>query len=338
MTSFVVSVVIPAFNAERFLRKAAESALALEDVKEVVVVDDGSTDGTREVCELLQQRSQKVKVYQHSEKRNRGPSETRNLGIERATCDYIAFLDADDYYLPNRFDEDKRIFRQRPNIDGVYGAVKAAFLTPGARKRFRKSKMPELTTVRGEPSPEELLYVLLGDHPNCSGHIHLDALTVRRSIFRRCGLFDKDLELGQDTDIIIRMATTSQLVPGSTDTPVAVRGVHDSNRVTNRRKQDRSWWFLFTKLRHWGGANGMPERAQSVLKRKALIRYPYSHAFLERLRFLLSLGKEHPELRNDPNAHYRIALGVFRSRILGGAYIRARKLMTVISSTQGNRS
>lgn len=338
MTSIDISVVIPAYNAEQYLAQAIRSAVTLDEVKEVVIVDDGSKDRTCEICRSLEQESAKVRFHQHPNCDNQGPSATRNRGIAMTTSDFIAFLDADDYYLPNRFDVEKRLFAENPDIDGVYGAVQSAFLTSTGKKRFERSKMAELTTVTGNPDPDDLLYVLLGDHPSCSGHIHLDALTVRSRIFERCGLFDKDLELGQDTDIIIRMAASGRLVAGSTEAPVAMRGIHDSNRVTNQRKKTRSWWFLFTKLSRWGEANGMPERAKAILRRKALIRYPYSHRLIDRFRFLLSLGKVHPELRNDPNAYYRIALGVFRSRILGSAYIKAEKALEAILLRQGKRS
>lgn len=337
MSAIDVSVVIPAYNAEEYLEKAVRSAVMIDVVKELVIVDDGSTDRTWEICCSLKKKYDNVKIHRHPNNDNRGPSATRNLGIAMANHEFIAFLDADDYYLPNRFDAEKSLFAENPRTDGVYGAVQASFLTAKGKKRFERSKMPPLTTIKGGPDPAELLYVLLGDHPTCAGHIHLDALTVRSRIFERCGLFDEDLELGQDTDIIIRMAATGYLVAGSINEPVAMRGVHDRNRVTNQRKKTRSWWFLFSKLLAWGEVNGMSERALAILRRKALTRYPYSHGLFERFGFLLCLAKAHPDLRYDRDAYYRIVLGVFRSRILGSAYIKAEKLFSIISFNQGSR-
>ena len=102
-----ISVIIPVYNASAFLKKAVESAIQFEEVKEIILVEDGSTDHSLEVCEILENEFGAVKLFQHPDKGNHGAGATRNLGLEKATGDFIAFLDADDYYLPNRFEMEK---------------------------------------------------------------------------------------------------------------------------------------------------------------------------------------------------------------------------------------
>jgi succinoglycan biosynthesis protein ExoO len=96
-----VSVVIPAFNVERYLRAALDSALSqtVEDV-EVVVVDDGSTDGTVEVARS--HGDTRVRVFQNES--NQGPAGTRNAAIEKARGAWVAVLDADDWWTPDRLE------------------------------------------------------------------------------------------------------------------------------------------------------------------------------------------------------------------------------------------
>jgi glycosyltransferase involved in cell wall biosynthesis len=92
-----LSAVIPAYNAEAWLGQAIESALAQEEVAlEVVVVDDGSTDGTAEVLATFGDRIRLVRQA------NRGLPAARNAGIAAARGDLVAFLDADDTWEPSK--------------------------------------------------------------------------------------------------------------------------------------------------------------------------------------------------------------------------------------------
>lgn len=101
-----VSVIIPAFNAESFLERAVRSVwsqtLAAERI-ELLVIDDGSRDKTRSLCEELAHMSPvRMRILQHAGSCNRGVSATRQLGCRESTGEYIALLDADDVYLPDR--------------------------------------------------------------------------------------------------------------------------------------------------------------------------------------------------------------------------------------------
>src|ERR1700722_11062092 len=92
-----VSCVIPVFNGERFLAEAIESVLAQSyETSEIIVVDDGSTDGTKTVAARFDQRVAYV------EQSNAGPASARNHGIQRASGDFIAFLDSDDLWHPEK--------------------------------------------------------------------------------------------------------------------------------------------------------------------------------------------------------------------------------------------
>jgi glycosyltransferase involved in cell wall biosynthesis len=103
-----VSVIIPAYNAEAFLERAVRSVWAQTypaDRIEILVGDDGSTDGTRALAGQLQAASPiRIRVLSHDGGRNRGVSATRQLAATEATGEFIALLDADDVFLPERLD------------------------------------------------------------------------------------------------------------------------------------------------------------------------------------------------------------------------------------------
>ena len=106
-----VSVVIPAYNAEAFVGDAIDSVLAqtFHDF-EIIVVDDGSADGTRRVVTAYGDR---VRFYQQEQA---GASRARNRGIEEAHGEFIAFLDADDLWLPTKLEKQVQAFRNDPSL------------------------------------------------------------------------------------------------------------------------------------------------------------------------------------------------------------------------------
>src|SRR5690242_5053753 len=99
MERATVSVIIPAYNSERYIADALRSVLAQTYMpQEIIVVDDGSSDGTARALDPF--RSTIRYIYQ----KNRGEPAARNTGMREAKGDYIAFLDADDLWLPEKLD------------------------------------------------------------------------------------------------------------------------------------------------------------------------------------------------------------------------------------------
>ena len=131
-----VSVITPVYNAEKFLRQAVFSALALEEVGEIILIEDNSPDGALKVCQELEAEHERVKLFRHPNGENRGASASRNLGIKVANCEYISFLDADDFFAPDRFSHTKKIFSEKPGADGVYEAIGIFKETPDKYKLY----------------------------------------------------------------------------------------------------------------------------------------------------------------------------------------------------------
>lgn len=121
----LVSVVIIFLNAEQFFAEAIESVFAQAyDNWELLLVDDGSTDKSTEIAlRYAEQYPQKVRYLEHEQHRNLGMSATRNLGVRNAKGEYIAFLDADDIWLPQKLEQQVAILKAQPEAGMVYGAT-----------------------------------------------------------------------------------------------------------------------------------------------------------------------------------------------------------------------
>ena len=93
-----ISVIIPVYNTEKYLKRCIESVL-VQTFKEyeVILINDGSTDKSRDICNEYANNFENIKVIN---KLNGGPSDTRNVGIKNSNCEYIYFLDSDDYIIP----------------------------------------------------------------------------------------------------------------------------------------------------------------------------------------------------------------------------------------------
>ncbi|KMQ72127.1 glycosyltransferase family 2 protein [Chryseobacterium koreense] len=249
-----ISVIIPVYNAEKYVAQAVESALQFQEVSEVILVEDQSPDNALEVCEKLVEQFERVKLFQHPDKGNHGAGESRNVGMRNATGDFIAFLDADDFYLPNRFDAEKTVF-QNPHADGVYGAIGVHYWSEKAKEQFYHIYQEKLATVYETHPPEDVFPGLIGMRGSF-GLFSIDALTIRKSALEKMDLLMKtDLKLHQDTDFLMRLAFYTNLYPGILDQPVAVRGVHESNRISQldsgKVKPAKTRVLLWKHLKNW---------------------------------------------------------------------------------------
>jgi glycosyltransferase involved in cell wall biosynthesis len=242
-----ISVIIPVYNSEKFIRKAVESALSQAEVEEVILIEDASPDSALAICIELAQNNNKVKLFQHDGKKNLGAGASRNLGIIKAQCDYIAFLDSDDFYLPGRFNKEKEIFSSQTDVEGVYNAVNAFPLDFHGNRRFLSSNT--LVTMNEAVNPDDLFDSMAP--VGSKGLFSIDGLTVTRNVFDKVGLFDVNLRLSQDTEIFVRMSAICKLIAGELLKPVALYGLHVNNRSQFGDKIIANRPYMFYKLYTW---------------------------------------------------------------------------------------
>ncbi len=186
----LVSAIVIFFNAERFLRDAVESVFAQTyDDWELLLVDDGSTDESAAIARsYVEQQPGRVHYLQHERRVNRGRSASRNLGIRYARGQYIAFLDADDVWLPDKLRQQVAILESHPSVAMVYGRTERWYSWTGLPEDALRDYTPPLgvPTDAIVPPPLLLRLFLRRQAPTpctCS-------VMVRREAIARIGGFD----------------------------------------------------------------------------------------------------------------------------------------------------
>ena len=204
-----VSVIIPCYNSEKTIRETIESVLAqtYRDF-EIIVVDDGSTDGSKDV--ILSFGTKLTYIYQE----NKGQSAAQNTGIRFAKGDYLAFVDADDLWLPQKLEKQIHLL----NVKGVEWCYCDCFY-------FRDGYADKIIEKfsRKVYKPHEgwvLRKLLLGNFISSATPL------VSKALIMRCGLFDEsqDIRIGQDWDHWLRLAANAEVA--YVNEPLAMHRLH----------------------------------------------------------------------------------------------------------------
>lgn len=300
----LVSVIIPVYNAEHYVRQAVESALAQPETGEVLLIEDASPDGSLQVCEELAGAHGKVRLLRHSDGKNHGAGASRNLAIQNARFDYVAFLDADDFLLPGRFSVAKQLFEADPEAEGVYEAVGVRFENEAAEQRWKRGNATMMTTMTERVPPDRLFEAQ--SPVGGSGYCPTGGWVITRSVFEKTGLFDEHLRLHEDTAMYVKLAAVGRMIPGRLDEPVAMRRVHGHNYSSAPRSAldtYRARFLMWATLWEWSRKNLKKGRRQLVLARFVQhVVAPHDRGNPRLVRYLRSIGRlavlllRHPEL------------------------------------------
>ncbi|MCH7396512.1 glycosyltransferase family 2 protein [Belliella sp. DSM 107340] len=227
---FKVSVIIPIYNVAEFVEQAVESAVHLLEVAEIILVEDGSPDNSLEVCLELKKMYNKIKVFQHFDEKNKGISASRNLGIMEAESKYIAFLDADDWYLPHRFKKDKQIFETIDSIDAVYSTTILEEHVGNNDLRYGITFNPK--DKWGRCSEPMEFYKIKTEARNVL--FHTNSITIRKEFLVKDKLFDTRLKLHEDSELWNRLLRRGCFEASEWENPVAVIRRHSKNNIIKR--------------------------------------------------------------------------------------------------------
>jgi glycosyltransferase involved in cell wall biosynthesis len=225
MPSPTVSVIIPAYNAEAYVAEAISSALDQRcPPAEVIVVDDGSTDGTAAVVKGFGPRV----TYIHQA--NARQAAARNTGIRHSSGELLAFLDADDIWEPDKLCRQVELLQSRPDVALAYcGAVEV-----GPDGAFGQTLAPQLRGVCGRE-------ILLG-----RGSVVLGStMLARRSAMTRVGLFDDRLPPCEDMDLAWRIGLHESI--DFVDAPLVRYRQHAAAAHRNLDLMEAAWRRLYAK-------------------------------------------------------------------------------------------
>ncbi len=191
-----VSVIIPAYNSEKFIREAVFSVLNQSlKPREILVIDDGSTDQTGKIVKDLVRRHKTIEyVYQ----KNRGLSVARNTGIKKSQFQYIAFLDSDDVWKKNKLRKQALVFQktQFPKLGLVYCDYNDISTNGKVLKNYPSFKINK--NIRGNV----FKYLLSGNKISGSG----SGVLAKKECFEKAGLFDEKLITAEDWEMWLRIS------------------------------------------------------------------------------------------------------------------------------------
>ena len=187
-----VDVIIPAFNAANYLPAALDSVGSQTfDDWQIVLVDDGSTDDTAAVvAPFLERFGTKLKYIRQE---NRGLPAARNAAVQASSSNFIALLDADDVWLPNRLAESLQALAARPNAGLAYGLITYMDAAGNAMETFQGNAAPFEGHVASR------IYMRKIELP-------CPTITIRRSCIDEVGLFDETMRSTEDRDLWLRIA------------------------------------------------------------------------------------------------------------------------------------
>ncbi len=208
-----ISVVIPTHNRYEFLKRALASVLSQTyQPSEIIVIDDGSTDNTSHI----KQDFPSIKYFYQ---KNGGVSSARNLGIKKASYEWIAFLDSDDEWHKDKLKEQVAFHKQNPDILMSYTDEKWI-------RDAKEVKIPKkFKKYSGEVFDKCLSYCIIA--PSAS--------IIHKDLFSKVGLFDESLEVCEDYDLWLRIAVENEI------------GLVDKKLITKYAGHDDQLSF-----KHWG--------------------------------------------------------------------------------------
>jgi len=214
-----VSVVIPSYNRAQFIERSVRSALqqTYKDI-EVIVVDDGSNDGTDIRIDNLKKIDSRLRYLKHDI--NQGAQAARNTGINAARGKYVAFLDSDNEWLPNKLERQMLLFE---NNDRKIGVVYSGFTWQYADGRPSREQVP---CYRGNIYKIALRQWIADT----------STLLVCKDVFRMCGLFDELIRSYQEWDFCIRLAKHTEF--DFVNEPLVVYHVHEQPTISKNLRLD----------------------------------------------------------------------------------------------------
>jgi glycosyltransferase involved in cell wall biosynthesis len=287
-----VSVIIPTYNRADYLAQALQSVFDQSlSPFEVLVIDDGSSDGT---ADLVRGWQPAVRYLWQDHK---GVSAARNLGLDEAQGQVVAWLDADDLWESHFLESTIDLLAEDQELDGVYSGC--IHIDAGG------NILPQ-SSNRVVP-PSELYWSLIDGN-----FIATPSIVVRKECYDRVDRFDPDLGICEDYDMWLRLA--SEFTIAGLAVPLVRIRIHDSNTMGDIAAFSRFRLALVQK--HFGSPEGDPStwpeakrRAYAQAYREVAFRYSRSSEAAERWQYIEKAVAIWPELLGQLKTFYEIACG-----------------------------
>lgn len=252
--NLTVSVIVPTYNAAQYLPGTIESVLSqtFGDF-ELLIIDDGSTDNTVEVAERYKKLDKRVQLFSQA---NQGVSVTRNTGIQRSVGKFVAFIDADDRWLPQKLASHLKHFNQDTNLGVSFGRVE--FLNPEGQPtgQFSNSRLSDIKP-----------HHFLSENPT----VTVSNIVVLREVFKEIGSFEESMNYSEDMDWLLRVACSDRWKVEGINEVLTQYRTSTGGLSSNLYRMEEGWNLLVDRAKHYA-----PE----------LVNQYYSQARATYLRYL----------------------------------------------------
>ncbi|WP_449398447.1 glycosyltransferase family 2 protein [Chryseobacterium wanjuense] len=230
----MISVVIPLYNKEKYIQETIRKVLNQTYQNfEIVVINDGSKDRSPEIVNEID--DPRIKLIN---KQNGGVSSARNLGIEKAQYEYIAFLDADDEWLPNHLEEIHNLINEYKDSADVFVTNFSRKYSTGENINNRK--------------PDELSKGLVKDYfkiVNKKGLIHTSCVCVSKSALLKVNLFDERLSKGEDIDLWLKLSKEFGIAYSPVITELYLQEAENNSRVKSDISKSLIYYLNFSTVK-----------------------------------------------------------------------------------------
>jgi glycosyltransferase involved in cell wall biosynthesis len=267
-----VSVIIPTYNRSHCIGTAVESVLSQGGIDpasiEIIVVDDGSTDGTEEVLKGYIERGSVTYLKQA----NGGPAAARNCGIRNSKGQYITFLDADDVLYPNSIEARLSIYAKYSQLGLLFTDNKKIIRKNGKEITYRENDLRQINFI------EEIARDYIRSHENdfylfskdifhelvLRCFIWTGTVMTRRTVLEDVGYFDEQLRIAEDHDLWLRICLKYEI--GFRALSTAVYVLHDSGITKNAPLYYES--SIKVRSRYLRGMHRLPGQTRKELRKQ----------------------------------------------------------------------
>ena len=241
---------MPCFNAERYVKRSLESVFCQTyDVKQIICVNDGSTDGTLPILKEIKDSGGAITIISQP---NAGASAARNNGLRRVSAEYVQFLDSDDLLEPTKLEHQAGLIEQaesRPDL--IAAASKSVFVDQPARP-------PAVNNIH----PDEWTGLVLSGLGITSSNLW------KTSTVRSVGAWDEAWSPSDDAELMFRMLKSGAHVLRDSHVLTTLQRQNDSLSNRDAVASAKAWLELRSEIYHYLSANDLltPEREQTLLK------------------------------------------------------------------------
>lgn len=204
----LITIGITCYNSSNTIRRTINSAIKQKwKNKEIVIIDDSSTDESFAIIKNLQKKNKKIKIFKNSE--NKGLAYSMNKIIKKSKGEYLAFFDSDDFSISSRLDEQYKKFKReekKNNIDKILIYSNRKFITINKRKITRYAIGRKEITPKGKIVAEYILNVIFNKSRFTWGMFGSCTLFTKKKNFFDVNLFDENFRRCAELDFAIRAA------------------------------------------------------------------------------------------------------------------------------------